>query len=410
MFRFKKDSQKEGSKTYWSEGYAWDVKPKRFYSGEIFEFNAGLKDRPEVFKIPVELKDEFDRDPDDCKCKYLLRPPAVGSPFFELTDRVDSIAKEDRKPLFNVETELIPSTDKDGIAIYYIRKVLVGLARQPDTSVDYVFWLDAAETTCDAALSIGHKEVITIDEGPQRRDVEVVVLDQTVVWEPNQSARHIVDIGSMTTFCLMAKKYITVAGVFWDQWNSGTGIFDLRNAGILCDKHNLLGTDYSLFKSIIYTNRFIGPRNAETIKGMEQVKHLARTRTNNVEPGSKYHKKDISDTWCGVTALLLGKLVNQIFRAGRVPTGTSLGGAISAGMAGGFGGSMGMSGGMGSNPFSGPMAQMGKQLITDHGDLFPGIPGLGKGRVRGSGGGSNRGPSNSSNQGSRKFPGGITLG
>jgi len=223
--------------------------------------------------------------------------------------------------------------------------------------------------------------------------MQAVILDDTLVWEPNQKLRRIVDIGSMTAACIDMLQYISLRAVWWDMWNSGTGVHDLRAKGIMCDRHNLNGSDYDFFKSIIYTNRFIAPECPEVRKGIGQVKHLSRTNTNNVTTGSSLHKKDISDTWCGITALLLGSLVKINLRMGRAPSsitiasGKSAQGITSSGVAQGSSGNQ--------NPFSEAMGGAGRQLIsnrpvTDHSDMFRGLnPGVG-GRSRNIGGGSAR--------------------
>jgi hypothetical protein len=376
MFTFKKEAQQPNSTTYWSEGYPWQVKPKRLYDGEFFDFNMGSKDSPEIVQIPVELRDEFDKNPEDSKGKYLLRPPAVAGQYFEHLERIDAIIKPELKPLFKVETDYIESKDGKGNRIFYVRKVIVGIERPPQRDVDYVIWLDAGDTTCDASLSVGHLETAVVEEANQRRDVQVVVLDQTIVWEPDQKLSRIVDIDSMTTCCLTMQRYITLAAAWWDQWNSGTGVYNLRNAGILCDRYNLRGSDYDFFKSMIYTGRFVAPNVPEVNKGIGQVKHLSRTRTGNVEPGSKFHKKDIADTWCGIVTLLQGALLTKSFRAGRLPTSITIGSGLtrkSQGIS-----ATGYSQGMVSklNPFGGLMNQMGKSLVAaDPTDMFRGLQG-----------------------------------
>jgi len=390
MFKLEKESKEEGSKLFFSRGYQWDIKPKRFYSGETFQFNAGTDESPDIFEIPVELdKDFFDKNPEKAKMMYLLQPPPVQGAFFEYIEKIDAVAYADREPLFRVTTSYMPSVDGQGNKIFYVREKIDGLNRSPDPNVDYVAWIDAGETTCDASLSIGHCDLITINENGVEREVPAVILDDTLVWEPDQKLRRIVDIGSMTSACLDMCKYINLKAVFWDMWNSGTGVFDLRNAGIVCDKHNLTGEDYDHFKSVIYTNRFLAPASETTKKGVGQVKHLARTRTGNVSPGSPRHKKDIADTWCGITTLLLGSLVKVNLRKGRAPGSISIMSGNSDG-AKALSAKAGMSSqamGRMTNPFSGQMSTAGRQLmmgakpVTNHADMFPGLGGLaGKGK------------------------------
>jgi len=366
MFELEKESKLPGSKIFFSRGYQWDVKPKRFYSGKTFEFNAGTIELPEMFQIPTELDEDFFRKhPEQAKCFYLLRPPAVGGPFFEFTDKLDSMAYKDRQSLFKVDTSYIDAVDGKGNKIVYVRKKIVGINRPPSKNVDYVAWMDAADTMCDAVLSVGHLEAVTMIEGSEKNEVVAVVLDDVIVWEPDPTMRRIVDIGSMTTCCIDMLKYISLKIAWWDQWNSGTGMFDLRKAGIMCDKHNLIGADYEFFKGIIYSNRFIAPVCPHVLKGIEQVKHLSRTRTNNVTPGSSKHKKDISDTWCGITVLLLGSLApNTGLRAGRAPSSISLGQSA--------GGSVGVTGGSqgNTNPFNQGNTPRGGVATRDHSDLF----------------------------------------
>ena len=373
MFELEKESQQPNSKIFFSRGYQWDVKPKRFYNGKTFRFNAGTEELPEWFDIPTELDEDFFRKhPDQAKCFYLLRPPAVGGPFFEYTDKIDAVAFKDRQPLFKVETAYVEATDGKGNKVMYVRKKIVGINRQPSANVDYVAWMDAADTMCDAALTVGHLESVTLIEGVERREVTAVVIDDVIVWEPDPTIRRIVDIGSMTTCCTDMGRYITLKVAWWDQWNSGTGLFDLRQAGIMCDKHNLSGVDYEFFKGIIYSNRFIAPACPAVLKGVEQVKHLSRTRTNNVTPGSSKHKKDIADTWCGVTALLLGNLApNAFLRVGRAPTSISIGGAGGA--------SVGTAQHASSNPYSQPGGHNQPRPVRDHSDMFKALSPMARG-------------------------------
>jgi len=369
MFELEKESLEPGSEIFFSRGLQEEIKPKRFYSGKTFEFNAGTEKLPDIVKVPVELDEGFfKKNPEDAKMFYLLRPPAVGEQWAEYPDKIDLVLRPERQKLFKVETEYVSSSDGTGAPIYYVRENIVGLNRNPNMDADYVAWIDAGESTCDASLSFGHLEWVKLIEGSVSRDVECVVLDDTLVWEPNKKLKRIVDIGSMAKVCIDTLKYIPLKAVWWDQWNSGTGIFELRQRNILCDKHNLNGDDYNFFKTIIYTNRFIAPNVPEVVKGVEQVKHLSRTRTNNVEPGSSKHKKDISDTWCGITTLLLGSLVQHIqFRRGRATAGITIGTTGKPGQ-----GIQGTQYRQQQNPFSNPAAQQfGKRVI--HSDLFPGI-------------------------------------
>ena len=403
MFEIEKESVKEGSTTFFSRGLQWDVKPKRGYCGKTFKFNAGTEELPEWFDIPTELGENFFRtNPEQAKCYYLLRPPAVGGPFFEYNDKIDSLSYPDRQPLFKVETSYIDSMDGKGNKIVYVRKKIVGLNRQPSKNVDYVAWMDAADTMCDAALSIGHLETVTIIEGAERSEVLAAVLDDVIVWEPDPMLRRIVDIGSMTTCCVDMQKFITLKVAWWDQWNSGTGMFDLRKAGIMCDKHNLVGTDYEFFKNIIYSNRFIAPAGASTTKGIEQIKHLSRTRTNNVTCGSTKHKKDIADTWCGVTALLLGPLAsNSSLRVGRAPTSITMGGAPAA-----------ISGGstLNNNPYSQANSQGANRAMRDGNDLFKMLSPMSGSGGFGGGLGRAKQPARQSAPGERpNFPRGVKL-
>lgn len=383
MFRLEEEAKSTNSTIYFSRGYQWEVKPKRFYSGETFRFNAGTPDDPEWFDIPKELdKDFFDGNPEKAKMMYLLKPPAVEGQYFEFLDKVDSLIVPNKQPLFKVTTSYQQSQDGHGNTIYYVKKKIVGLNTQPDPNVEYVAWIDAGESTCDASLSFGHLANVTLIEGEDRHETQAVILDDTLVWEPDNKLRRIVDIGSMTTSCIDALKYINLKAVWWDQWNSGTGVYDLRNAGIMCDKHNLTGQDYDNFKTHIYSNRFLAPDGKNYVKGVEQIKHLSRTRTGNVSPGSTKHKKDIADTWCGITTLLLGELVKVRFKAGRAPGSINISSAKTAGASSGVGAVDATK----QNPFSGQMAAMGRQFIstkpvTNHSDMFPGL-GSFSGRTR----------------------------
>lgn len=413
MFEIEKESLQKNSKTFFSRAYQWQVKPKRCYSGETFKFNAGTEEQPEWFNdLPVELdEDFFKKHPDKAKCFYLLKPPPVGGQFFEMLEKADSVMYEDRIPLFKIATEIIDAVDGSGHKIQYLRKRIIGMNRQPNLNVDYVAWLDAADTTCDAVLSFGHKELVTIIEGNNRQEVACVVIDDTIVWEPNKEKRLIVDINSMTVACLESRKYITLKSAWWDQWNSGTGMMDFRNANILADKHNLTLEDYEFFRDALYTNRVIAPKSPETIKGIGQLKHLSRTRTN-VVPGSSQHKKDIADTWCGVTSLLIGHLSNTAnFRIGRAPASINISGhSGSSGKGASEGGGIsGVNLAKQNNPFSAPTGGTGTiQRVRDHSDMFRALsPALaGSGRI---GGSTPRQPHPSKPGGNTRFPRGVRL-
>jgi hypothetical protein len=392
MFEFREEAKLPGSKVYWSEAVPWDVRPKRLYCGKTFDF----VDKEEIIKIPVELKDDFDRDPESSKAQYLLRPQAVFGQLFEYQERIDDLIHKDRQPLFKIETEVVPSTDGQGNPLFYLRKYIVGKIRDPDQGADYVVWLDAAESGCDASLSIGHQEIVTIVEAGKPRQIAVGVVDQTVVWEPDHKKRLIVDIGSMTAMCIAMKRYLTIGAAWYDEWNSGTGVHDLRMQNISCDRHNLDSEDYNYFKSIIYTGRFLTPDGPDYIKGVQQVKHLARNSSGKVVPGSQSHKKDIADTWCGIVTLLLGNLAGKVFRAGTARGGITLGGGKTAGVTG-----SGAFQRASENPFAGVTGAAGAQLVKNPADMFREIMGrgakanLGSGKVKPGGG--------------QRFPAGIRL-
>ena len=370
MFEIEKESQQPNSKVFFSRAFQWEVKPKRFYSGNTFKFNSGTEAQPEWHDIPTELDEDFFRKyPDKAKCVYLLKPPPVGGQFFEFIEKVDNVSFTTRQPLFKVATELVGSTDGEGKSIQYIRKKIIGLNGTLQHGVDYVAWLDAAESTCDASLSIGHIEMVTLIEGGERRETTVVVLDDTIVWEPDKDKKIIVDIESMTTCLLEMRRFITIKVAWWDQWNSGTGMKRFRDAGILCDKHNLNTEDYDFFKGVIYTSRFLAPKCPQVEKGIGQLKHLSRSRTN-VIPGSSRHKKDIADTWCGIVTLLMGTLAQKGLRIGHAPASITIAGTSSAG-AHSDGGISGVTASRASNPFSAPVGnQSSPQSVRDHSDMF----------------------------------------
>lgn len=382
MFKLEKESKKPGSNMFFSRALQWEAKPKRLYSGKTFKFNAGTAEVPDWYTIPVEVDQTFfEENPEKAKMMYLLMPPPVQGAFFEYTEKIDVIKDPNQLPFFKTETAYIPSVDTHQTKMYYIRKKIVGMNNVPNPNIDYVGWIDAAETTCDASLAIGHKELRAVEENGVIREQEIVVLDDTIVWEPNKKSRKIVDIGSITQCCIDMLKYINLKVVYWDQWNSGTGVFDLRNQKIQCDRHNLVGDDWDFYKTLIYTNSFVGPEHLMTDKGVAQLKHLARTRTGNVTTGSINHKKDIADTWCGIATLLLGKLIQIPLRTGRAPRNVTITGSPGVSTTAGKTpiSLAGMSG-LNSNPFGGDIANGGRQFITsktnNHTDLFPGLGNL----------------------------------
>ena len=408
MFEIEKESNEENSKVYFSRGYQQEIKPQRFYSGKTFRFNAGTEDRPEWFDIPIELdEDFFKKSRVKAKGMYLLRPPTVADQFFEFTDKIDLISHKDRQSIFKVETDYTKSMDGHGNQVLYVRKNVVGLNREPLRDIDYVGWIDIGDVTCDAVLSIAHLETVNMIEGGNQFETRVVVVDQTIVWVPDKKIQKIVDVGSIANCCITMLKYINLKVVWYDHWNSSVGVKDLRDQRILCDRHNLTGDEYTHFKDTIYANRFIAPECPETNKGIEQVKHLSETKTGNVTTGSTIHKKDISDTWCGVVSLLLGKLAKTTFRAGTAPNSINV-------MAGK--GSQGIStagtpqGASSNNPFSGGMNQMGSQLIKDHSGMFKGLnPSVG-GTSHNTGRGSKQArPSSPQGQERTRFPRGRSI-
>ena len=409
MFEIEKESFAPNSSVFFSRAYQWEAKPKRTYEGTTFRFNAGTEALPEWFDIPTELNESFfTKYPEQAKCVYLLKPPPVGGQFFEFIEKMDAIARTDRQPLFKVATELIDSSDGEGKKLQYIRKRILGLNGMPQRGVDYVIWLDAAETTCDASLSIGHTELVTLIEGTERRETTVVVLDDTIVWEPDPDKRIIVDIASMTQCVLDMRKYITIKAAWWDQWNSGTGMKDFRDAGIMCDKHNLRFEDYDFYKSLIYTSRFYGPQCPNVEKGIAQLKHLSRSRTN-VIPGSSKHKKDISDTWCGVVTLLMGSLAQKNIRVGHAPSAITIMGATANSSTATTNTVSQATAARANNPFSAPMTGNSTQRIKDHSDMFRALNPASHSSGNNMGGSRTFSPRTTEQSGKSRFPRGVQL-
>ena len=283
----------------------WYIKPKRFYkSGKYFDFVVD-KRRNIVIQIPIELRSKVENNPEGAIPMILAIPTGVSGKFMEYFD-FDSIQVSD-VPILSVEEVYHQTEDKTflGLTVTKINRYV---------KYPLVVTIDAGESHCDAALTVGHREEFFEDEYKYFK----VVVDGIYVWRPDERKKIVVDIDNITDFVRFLCRNFNVKVVRADFWNSASLVQSINKEfpNVKCYRKNANLNAYNNTKTLLYSNLLILPDSPYSLEFTKQFSALKPPKGSQ-KPKVLYGKQDIVDT----VVELVDELWLETFRTEDIPVG-----------------------------------------------------------------------------------------
>ena len=283
----------------------WIMNPTMCKSGKFFDFVLPSK---ETVKVPMELKNDFDNNPEDSMMKYMCIASSSSLRFYQFPDRIDSCINRNRKPLFEYEMTTVSSVDETGMEHQYLAP-LITVWNAMDNAIrktPHVIHIDGALSGDRASLVLAHGVPSTVDLWNEEKNIimktEVLklIIDAIVVVEPTQVLR--VSLNSLCTLVFDIASKINVIAVSYDQWNSQSSIESLQRAGKHTICHNVNATDHRNLRSLFYS------LNVDMLNhdlAVRELKRLVQINPNRIHHMDQLGEScDISDGMSGVNYLL----------------------------------------------------------------------------------------------------------
>jgi len=313
LFDLEELAQKpEGSHIKVVRKFAWEMKPfDEFYCGEWFDFFWKNK----VFKVPIELKQAFNRDPEGSAAKFLLEPTGVSDPFITYSEKILECV---HNYPYILRTQSYPVNVEE---FEYLHKRIVSWNHEELIKRRrYVIHVDAAEGICDAALSIGYGSRVMFQDvdGLQQTGIRVKIMGH-YLWQPDRTKKMLVSLTNIDKFLADLFTRINVAFLSFDHWNSAASVEKARKARIKVERHNITIDDYRDVRGLIYSNLlelpdkpiWIDPTNYARQEPMSyrQLRMLGKEGNRISNPSER---KDLADSIAGVVR---GVLKHKIISA-----------------------------------------------------------------------------------------------
>ena len=264
---------------YTDKAATWEVKPPSCFSGKFFRFKEHL--------IPIEFKEDFDKDPFGSMTCYMCTPTEVESPFIELPNKVDACATS--VPLVLFEDYL------DGL---HVKKKIVSMVRE--CPHPHVVGIDLGLRSDSACLSVVHCEL--------RDNKPHYVHDLLLSWTPDYSKDEIVSFKNVAEIIHELSKKIKILAVIFDRWNSAMMIEELASSGIISYDITLNLQDYLFLKEQIYQQRI------ELIPDslfLEELKRLVVLKGSKVDHLPQYSKDRVDSLCCALRMLRDQRIVSK---------------------------------------------------------------------------------------------------
>jgi hypothetical protein len=302
---------------YTDKAATWEVKPLHLFSGQWFDFEDGtidvvvdgvMKKVPNIIRVPLEFKDEFDTNPTDAKMMLMADPPETEHGFIEYPEKVTECIDPSSRPVVNVEDYVGDPGGKNRSGPKVCKRI-TSFNSNIVSPHDHIITIDLGRSTDKAALSMFHREVIA--------GQPIFVQDLVTGWLPDRKNKYMVSFTNVREFIQQLAARYSIMGVWFDQWQSASLQEELNAASIPSFEYNLDLADYKTFKEMIYTKRYKLLPFAPQILEIKQLISLGH-RVDHPSTGSK----DYVDTIVGATKvwLLKHKATNEEDGWGEVET------------------------------------------------------------------------------------------
>jgi hypothetical protein len=279
---------------YTDRAATWEVKPLHLFSGQWFDFIDGYDDEyvdgvltkvPRIIKVPLEFKDDFDKNPTDAKMMLMADPPESEHGFLEYPEKVTDCITPGHKSVVEIE---------DYIKDAKVCKRILSYSPRISRHHDHIITIDLGRKIDSAALGMYHREMVGT--------TPIFVQDLITGWVPDRKNKYMVSFTNIREFIEDLSKHFSIMGVWFDQWQSASLQEELNAAAIPSFEYNLDVSDYKTFKEMIYTKRYKLLPFAPQIVETKQLISIGN-RIDHPSTGSK----DYVDTIVGATKVWLLK-------------------------------------------------------------------------------------------------------
>ncbi len=278
------EQYKDDPHVYVDIASTFEVKPKKCFSDEWTTWNG--------FKIPVTFLEEFEKNPEDSKRKYLCIPGESSDPFFTEKEKLLSAVDKNKMPMFNT----IETLSKTANGSFIIKKIQNQNYNTTNTS--FVLAGDIGLSYDWSTLSMWHRVDRFLGNN---QSLSYYIQDWMLYWKPDQEKKIKVDINNIQEiiFTLIDIYKVPIAGVYFDHYNSAQLIQSLVNRGINARAYTLTLQDFFDIRVKIYSGLVKFLDSPEQMKEMERL-----TKDNQGKPDHPYKEHD--DIWRANCLAIMG--------------------------------------------------------------------------------------------------------
>lgn len=195
-------------------------------------------------EIPIEYKEKFDKNPEKALTMFCCLPPRVTGEYIEYPDKVWACIDYTQQPMFFTEYYTVTKVVQ-GETFQY-RALRIKSCNEPNSDIrlknySYCAWLDNAEVACDAVITIGRKEPITVlKENGASYTKEICRIVDVISWQPLPNLP--IDLENVEDFLTkLLPKWLNLKEWGADRWeclsgsslvNTSRGLIPIRNVEI----------------------------------------------------------------------------------------------------------------------------------------------------------------------------------
>jgi len=263
------DAYKNHLHVYTDKASTWEVRTDKYNENtKWFRFEGR--------KIPLDFKDEFDKDPTDAKTRYMCIAPDAETPFFEYPERIDEISVLKNKII--LISEIVDN--------YVIKKFET--ISMPLTTNPHIITIDLGAVSDAAALSLSHLN--------EDNHIEFDLCDR---WVPIKEQKIEVDFVNVWQVIEFLANRVKVIGVYFDRWESRFLTQLLNKRGIPAFLYKLNFQDYKDFKENVYLKKIWLPNDKNLKKELKELQRLKNEKADHPDSGAK----DQVDTLVGANKI-----------------------------------------------------------------------------------------------------------
>ncbi len=211
-------------------GATWEILPQKFSKSTWTDFHG--------IRIPVEFKEDFEKDPTGMRTMLMADPPEAEHGFFEFPEKIAACCDVSATPAVTCE---------DYVKDSRICKRITGFNSSGVSQHDYIITVDLGARQDAAALSLFHKELVG--------GKYVAIQDFVTEWQPDKAKQLIVSYENMKEFMTQLGSRFHLLGIWFDQWQSFGLQETLTNSGLQAFEYNINYSDYKTLKELVYTQR-----------------------------------------------------------------------------------------------------------------------------------------------------------